>query len=233
MSDAVHVEIERKYDVDGQASLPRLNGVGGVAQVRYRPPVALEAVYFDTADDARVADDAAVQRHGTHHGQVVADEQIAHAVVALQLREQRQHLLLVLLERRLQRGHAENFAEHLDERVGHVGRDAPRGEAEHDQDEGEEHPPVQKRCWRDGRRGVPGHARPSSKGVSSLRRGGSIPIAGCDRTSTGRFAPAARGRNGQILLGIASRCRSMSSRDLFVRPMGESPTQGDPDAIPV
>ncbi|HRO94547.1 CYTH and CHAD domain-containing protein [Citricoccus sp.] len=50
MSDAVHVEIERKYDVDGQASLPRLNGVGGVAQVRYRPPVALEAVYFDTVD---------------------------------------------------------------------------------------------------------------------------------------------------------------------------------------
>jgi CHAD domain-containing protein len=50
MNDAVHVEIERKYDVDGQASLPRLNGVGGVAQVRYRPPVALEAVYFDTVD---------------------------------------------------------------------------------------------------------------------------------------------------------------------------------------
>ncbi|NUL44201.1 CYTH and CHAD domain-containing protein [Cellulosimicrobium funkei] len=49
MGETVHVEIERKYDVDGQASLPRLNGVGGVAQVRYRPPMALEAIYFDTA----------------------------------------------------------------------------------------------------------------------------------------------------------------------------------------
>lgn len=50
MVEPVHVEIERKFDVEGQASLPRLNGVGGVARVRYRPPVALEAVYFDTAE---------------------------------------------------------------------------------------------------------------------------------------------------------------------------------------
>ncbi|HEY4615314.1 MAG TPA: CYTH and CHAD domain-containing protein [Citricoccus sp.] len=50
MVGPVHVEIERKFDVEGQTSLPRLNGVGGVARVRYRPPVALEAVYFDTAE---------------------------------------------------------------------------------------------------------------------------------------------------------------------------------------
>jgi CHAD domain-containing protein len=62
MSDAVHVEIERKYDVDGQASLPRLNGVGGVAQVRYRPPVALEAVYFDTVDRDLSANQVTLRR---------------------------------------------------------------------------------------------------------------------------------------------------------------------------
>lgn len=62
MSDAVHVEIERKYDVDGQASLPRLNGVGGVAQVRYRPPMALEAVYFDTPDRVLSANGVTLRR---------------------------------------------------------------------------------------------------------------------------------------------------------------------------
>ncbi|WP_168199811.1 CYTH and CHAD domain-containing protein [Citricoccus sp. SGAir0253] len=62
MSNGVHVEIERKYDVDGQVSLPRLNGVAGVAQVRYRPPVALEAVYFDTADRALAANRVTLRR---------------------------------------------------------------------------------------------------------------------------------------------------------------------------
>ncbi|MCY1159041.1 MAG: hypothetical protein MOP51_2065 [Citricoccus sp.] len=70
MSDAVHVEIERKYDVDGQAALPRLNGVGGVAQVRYRPPVALEAVYFDTVDRDLSANGVTLRRRtgGTDAG---------------------------------------------------------------------------------------------------------------------------------------------------------------------
>ncbi len=48
MAQGVQAEIERKYDVNGHVSLPRLRGVGGVARVRYRPPVALHAVYFDT-----------------------------------------------------------------------------------------------------------------------------------------------------------------------------------------
>jgi hypothetical protein len=33
-------------------------------------------------------------RHGAHHGQVVADEDVAHAVTPLQVGQQRQHLLL-------------------------------------------------------------------------------------------------------------------------------------------
>jgi CHAD domain-containing protein len=66
----VPVEIERKYDVDGQSSLPRLNGVGGVAQVRYRPPMALEAVYFDTADRDLSANSVTLRRRtgGTDAG---------------------------------------------------------------------------------------------------------------------------------------------------------------------
>lgn len=70
MTDTVQVEIERKYDIDGQASLPRLNGVGGVAQVRYRPPMALEAVYFDTADRVLSANNVTLRRRtgGTDAG---------------------------------------------------------------------------------------------------------------------------------------------------------------------
>ena len=45
-----HLEIERKFDVDGAFTLPDLTGVDGVAAAD--PPVehALEAVYHDTAD---------------------------------------------------------------------------------------------------------------------------------------------------------------------------------------
>lgn len=70
MGETVQVEIERKYDVDGQASLPRLNGVGGVAQVRYRPPMALEAVYFDTAERDLSANNVTLRRRtgGTDAG---------------------------------------------------------------------------------------------------------------------------------------------------------------------
>jgi CHAD domain-containing protein len=66
----VPVEIERKYDVDGQSSLPRLNGVVGVAQVHYRPPMALEAVYFDTADRDLSANSVTLRRRtgGTDAG---------------------------------------------------------------------------------------------------------------------------------------------------------------------
>ena len=52
MGTGMQVEIERKYDVVGQLALPKLSGVAGVSRVHYRPPVALEAVYFDTADRA-------------------------------------------------------------------------------------------------------------------------------------------------------------------------------------
>lgn len=62
MTETVQVEIERKYDIDGQTSLPRLNGVGGVTQVRYRPPMALEAVYFDTADRDLSANQVTLRR---------------------------------------------------------------------------------------------------------------------------------------------------------------------------
>ena len=70
MGETVQVEIERKYDVDGQASLPRLNGVGGVAQVRYRPPMALEAIYFDTAERDLSANNVTLRRRtgGTDAG---------------------------------------------------------------------------------------------------------------------------------------------------------------------
>ena len=70
MGETVQVEIERKYDVDGQASLPRLNGVGGVAQVRYRPPMALEAIYFDTAARDLSANNVTLRRRtgGTDAG---------------------------------------------------------------------------------------------------------------------------------------------------------------------
>ncbi|WP_313821034.1 CYTH and CHAD domain-containing protein [Citricoccus sp.] len=70
MGETVQVEIERKFDVDGQASLPRLNGVGGVAQVRYRPPMALEAVYFDTAARDLSANNVTLRRRtgGTDAG---------------------------------------------------------------------------------------------------------------------------------------------------------------------
>ncbi len=70
MAETVQVEIERKYDVDGQASLPRLNGVAGVGQVRYRQPVALEAVYFDTAQRDLSANGVTLRRRtgGTDAG---------------------------------------------------------------------------------------------------------------------------------------------------------------------
>ncbi|MGM7669532.1 CYTH and CHAD domain-containing protein [Microbacterium sp. A93] len=50
MTDPAQEELERTYDIDGPARLPRLTGVDGVARVRHHPPTALEAVYFDTAD---------------------------------------------------------------------------------------------------------------------------------------------------------------------------------------
>ncbi len=58
----MQVEIERKYDVRGQLTLPRLAGVAGVSQVRYRPPVALEAVYFDTPDRTLAANRVTLRR---------------------------------------------------------------------------------------------------------------------------------------------------------------------------
>jgi hypothetical protein len=47
-----------------------------------------------------------------------------------------------LHQRRLQGAHAEDFAEHLDQRIGHVGRHAPGGEAGHQQGERNNHFPI-------------------------------------------------------------------------------------------
>lgn len=62
MATGMQVEIERKYDVVGQLALPRLSGVAGISRVHYRPPVALEAVYFDTADRALAANRVTLRR---------------------------------------------------------------------------------------------------------------------------------------------------------------------------
>lgn len=62
MGTGMQVEIERKYDVVGQLALPKLSGVAGVSRVHYRPPVALEAVYFDTADRALAANRVTLRR---------------------------------------------------------------------------------------------------------------------------------------------------------------------------
>lgn len=56
------LEIERKYDITGQTSLPRLHGAAGVSRVGYRPPVALEAVYFDTRDRVLAANGVILRR---------------------------------------------------------------------------------------------------------------------------------------------------------------------------
>ena len=45
-----HLEIERKFDVDGSFTLPDLGGVPGVASVDEPVERRLEAAYFDTAD---------------------------------------------------------------------------------------------------------------------------------------------------------------------------------------
>ncbi|RFA09538.1 hypothetical protein B7R54_10140 [Subtercola boreus] len=50
MNHQVHVEIERKYEVDDQAVVPDLTGVAQVARVSEPETVTLHAVYYDTAE---------------------------------------------------------------------------------------------------------------------------------------------------------------------------------------
>jgi len=64
---SVHQEIERKYDVDESLTLPDLTGVAGVAAVRPRGVVRLEAVYYDTADH-RLAQARVILRRRTGGG---------------------------------------------------------------------------------------------------------------------------------------------------------------------
>lgn len=64
-SQQSHIEIERKYDVDEETSLPHLVGSGAVAVASTPEIHQLDAVYFDTADCALAASLIAVrQRHG-------------------------------------------------------------------------------------------------------------------------------------------------------------------------
>jgi hypothetical protein len=46
----VHLEIEKKFDVEDTFALPGLTGVPGVAEVREPVEHHLEAAYYDTAD---------------------------------------------------------------------------------------------------------------------------------------------------------------------------------------
>lgn len=62
MDESVLLEIERKYDITTQASLPRLHGAAGVSRAQYRPPVTLEAVYFDTRDRVLAANGVILRR---------------------------------------------------------------------------------------------------------------------------------------------------------------------------
>ncbi|RFA11878.1 hypothetical protein B7R21_11040 [Subtercola boreus] len=50
MNHQVHIEIERKYDVDDQTVVPDLTGVAQVARVSDPETVTLHAVYYDTAE---------------------------------------------------------------------------------------------------------------------------------------------------------------------------------------
>ncbi|PND59114.1 CHAD domain-containing protein [Mycobacterium sp. ENV421] len=45
-----HVEVERKFDVPGGATLPSFDGLSAVARVERQPAQSLDAVYFDTPD---------------------------------------------------------------------------------------------------------------------------------------------------------------------------------------
>lgn len=49
MSGDTQIEIERKYDVDDDASLPNPVGVGTIAVVEAPETIELDATYFDTA----------------------------------------------------------------------------------------------------------------------------------------------------------------------------------------
>ncbi|BDZ50092.1 CHAD domain-containing protein [Frondihabitans sucicola] len=61
------IEIERKYDVDGLAQVPDLAGVGTVASCSLAEPVALRAVYFDTAEQVLLANRITVRRREGGH----------------------------------------------------------------------------------------------------------------------------------------------------------------------
>lgn len=47
---ARHLEVERKFDVVESTVSPSFEGIAAVARVERKPVQALDAVYFDTAD---------------------------------------------------------------------------------------------------------------------------------------------------------------------------------------
>jgi inorganic triphosphatase YgiF len=57
-----HLEVEDKYDVSEDVKLPDLRQLDGVADVRWHPPLNLEAVYFDTLDRLLAAAGVALRR---------------------------------------------------------------------------------------------------------------------------------------------------------------------------
>src|SRR5690348_1977879 len=50
MAAVEHTEVERKYDVPADASVPDLTGVGAVARVSEPQELHQDATYFDTGD---------------------------------------------------------------------------------------------------------------------------------------------------------------------------------------
>ncbi|QWT23502.1 CYTH and CHAD domain-containing protein [Subtercola sp. PAMC28395] len=62
MSPQMHIEIERKYDVDAAAVVPDLTGAGLVVHVSAPETTTLEAVYYDTADLALAAQRIVLRR---------------------------------------------------------------------------------------------------------------------------------------------------------------------------
>lgn len=61
------IEIERKYDVDALARVPELSGTGPVASCVQEEPVALSAVYFDTAEHTLLANRITLRRREGGH----------------------------------------------------------------------------------------------------------------------------------------------------------------------
>ncbi|RFA20224.1 CYTH and CHAD domain-containing protein [Subtercola boreus] len=64
MNHQVHIEIERKYDVDDTTVVPDLTGVGSIARVSEPDTATLHAVYYDTADFRLASERIVLRRRG-------------------------------------------------------------------------------------------------------------------------------------------------------------------------